>query len=71
MLGWEQGSVGMYSMVREAGVDLEKLELHGNGRSVEVADLDQAILYEKMLCHGPRALEAGIRCWIEEVSVEW
>ncbi|MEK4881248.1 Gfo/Idh/MocA family oxidoreductase [Paenibacillus sp. FSL R5-0908] len=47
MLGWEQGSVGMYSMVREAGVDLEKLELHGNGRSVEVADLDQAMLYEK------------------------
>ncbi|MEK3984115.1 Gfo/Idh/MocA family oxidoreductase [Paenibacillus sp. FSL K6-3166] len=47
MLAWKHSAVGMYSMVREAGVDLEKLELHGNGRSVEVVDLDKAILFEK------------------------
>lgn len=59
MLGWEQGSVGMYSMLREAGVDLEKLELHGNGRSVEVADLDQAILYEKCFATDPELWKLG------------
>jgi virulence factor len=47
MLGWDHGAIGMYSMVREAGVDLEKLELHGHGRSVEVMDLERAVLYEK------------------------
>lgn len=47
MLGWEKGAIGMYSMVREAGMDLEKLELHGNGRSVEVVDMERAVLYEK------------------------
>ncbi|WP_410514635.1 Gfo/Idh/MocA family oxidoreductase [Paenibacillus sp. BR2-3] len=47
MLGWDNGGIGMYSMVRDAGADLEKLELHGNGRSVEVADMEKAVLYEK------------------------
>lgn len=47
MLGWNSGAVGMYSMIRQAGADLEKLELHGNGRSVEVADMDRAVLYEQ------------------------
>ena len=47
MLGWDNGTIGMYSMVREAGVDQEKLALHGNGRSVEVVDMEQAFLYEK------------------------
>jgi len=28
-------------------VDVEKLELHGYGRSVEVVDLDKAVLYKK------------------------
>ncbi|MDR0269245.1 Gfo/Idh/MocA family oxidoreductase [Paenibacillus sp.] len=36
-----------YGMVRQSGTDLEKLELHGGGRSVEVANLEQAVLYEK------------------------
>ncbi|MNW62085.1 hypothetical protein D3C74_401940 [compost metagenome] len=27
-------------MVREAGADLEKIELHGGGRSVEVVNMD-------------------------------
>ncbi|MEW9699818.1 Gfo/Idh/MocA family protein [Paenibacillus sp. SI8] len=40
-------SVGTYSMVRLAGVDLEKVELHGNGRSVEVTNLESAVFYEK------------------------
>ncbi|WP_042197358.1 Gfo/Idh/MocA family protein [Paenibacillus camerounensis] len=47
ILGWNTGVTGMYSMVRDAGADMEKLELHGNGRSVEVTDLEQAVLYEK------------------------
>lgn len=37
----------MYSMVRDAGADLEKLELHGNGRSVEVVDMEKVTLFEK------------------------
>ncbi|WP_151734296.1 Gfo/Idh/MocA family protein ['Paenibacillus yunnanensis' Narsing Rao et al. 2020] len=47
MLGWNEGPTGMFSMVRDAGADLEKLELHGNGRSVEVTDMERAVLYEK------------------------
>ncbi|SET59370.1 Gfo/Idh/MocA family protein [Paenibacillus sp. NFR01] len=47
MVGWSGGVSGVYSMVRDAGADLEKLELHGNGRSVEVADMERAVLYEK------------------------
>ncbi|OKP84644.1 dehydrogenase [Paenibacillus helianthi] len=46
-LGWKNGATGMFSMVRDAGADLEKLELHGNGRSVEVVDMERATLYEK------------------------
>lgn len=46
MLGWANGAVGTYSMVRDAGADQEKVELHGHGRSVEVADMDKAVLYE-------------------------
>lgn len=40
-------SLGNYSMVRLAGVDLEKVELHGSGRSVEVTNLESAVFYEK------------------------
>jgi virulence factor len=40
-------SMGTYSMVRLAGVDLEKVELHGSGRSVEVTNLESAVFYEK------------------------
>ncbi|WP_150275806.1 Gfo/Idh/MocA family protein [Paenibacillus tepidiphilus] len=47
MLGWNGGVSAMFSMVRDAGGDLEKLELHGNGRSVEVTDMERAVLYEK------------------------
>ncbi|MBW4081867.1 Gfo/Idh/MocA family protein [Paenibacillus sp. S150] len=57
MLGWDQGATGMYSMVRDAGADLEKLELHGNGRSVEVVDMERATLYEKGTL--PRAQSFG------------
>ncbi|ETT44803.1 dehydrogenase [Paenibacillus amylolyticus] len=31
---------GRFDMVREAGTDLEKIELHGGGRSVEVVNMD-------------------------------
>ncbi|WP_413407967.1 Gfo/Idh/MocA family protein [Paenibacillus amylolyticus] len=31
---------GRFDMVREAGADLEKIELHGGGRSVEVVNMD-------------------------------
>jgi virulence factor len=40
-------SVGTFSMVRLSGVDLEKLELHGSGRSAEVTNLESAVFYEK------------------------
>jgi virulence factor len=40
-------SAGTFSMVRLAGVDLEKLELHGSGRSAEVTNLENAVFYEK------------------------
>lgn len=46
-LDWKSGATGIYSMVRDAGADLEKLELHGNGRSVEVTDMERATLYEQ------------------------
>ncbi|TXK85331.1 Gfo/Idh/MocA family protein [Paenibacillus sp. N3.4] len=39
-------SLGNYSMVRLAGIDLEKIELHGNGRSVEVTNLETSVFYE-------------------------
>ncbi|MFD0680619.1 MULTISPECIES: Gfo/Idh/MocA family protein [unclassified Paenibacillus] len=35
---------GQFSMVRRAGSDLEKLELHGSFRSAEVVNMDSAIL---------------------------
>lgn len=47
ILGWNRGVTGIYSMVRDAGADIEKLELHGSGRSVEVTDMERAVLYEK------------------------
>ncbi|NUU62541.1 Gfo/Idh/MocA family protein [Paenibacillus agri] len=47
LLGWSSGASGMFSMIRDAGTDLEKLELHGNGRSAEVVNLETAVLYEK------------------------
>ncbi|MDQ1911722.1 Gfo/Idh/MocA family oxidoreductase [Paenibacillus sp. GD4] len=40
-------TVGQFSMVRTAGVDSEKLELHGGGRSVEVTSMETATWYEK------------------------
>ena len=40
-------AMGSYSMVRLAGVDLEKVELHGSGRSVEVTNLESAVFYDK------------------------
>lgn len=71
MLGWEQGSVGMYSM-------LQRRVLIWRSWSCTVMDVrwkwqiwTKPSYMKKMLCHGPRALEAGIRCWIEEVLVEW
>ncbi|AHV98281.1 Gfo/Idh/MocA family protein [Paenibacillus sabinae] len=47
MLGWNGGASGMYSMVRDAGADLEKLELHGHGRSAEIADMERAVFYDR------------------------
>ncbi|MFD0697941.1 Gfo/Idh/MocA family protein [Paenibacillus sp. GCM10027628] len=40
-------AIGTYSMVRLAGADLEKVELHGSGRSVEITNLESALFYEK------------------------
>ncbi|MDQ0492155.1 Gfo/Idh/MocA family protein [Paenibacillus brasilensis] len=38
---------GSYSMNRQAGADIERLELHGAGRSVEVTNMEQAVFMEK------------------------
>jgi virulence factor len=38
----EMGASASYSMVRLAGRDLEKLELHGGGRSAEVVNMETA-----------------------------
>ncbi len=40
---------GLFSMNRFAGADLEKLEIHGGGRSAEITNLEQAIYYDKQL----------------------
>ncbi|MFC5651111.1 Gfo/Idh/MocA family protein [Paenibacillus solisilvae] len=40
-------ATGVYSMARSAGTDLEKLELHGGGRSAEVVNLETGSLYAK------------------------
>ncbi|TDF96353.1 Gfo/Idh/MocA family protein [Paenibacillus piri] len=37
---------GQFSMARRAGADLEKLELHGSGRSAEVVNMESATLYD-------------------------
>lgn len=47
VLNFDRARFGSYSMVRQAGMDVEKLEMHGGGRSVEVINLEQAQLYEK------------------------
>jgi virulence factor len=38
---------GFFSMDRSAGADLEKLELHGSGRSVQIVNLEQAVFYDQ------------------------
>jgi virulence factor len=48
---------GFFSMDRQAGLDLEKLELHGNGRSVQVVNLENAIFYDTV--NGERARSFG------------
>lgn len=40
-------AVGVYSMVRQAGFDLEKVEMHGHGRSAEVVNMETGTFYEK------------------------
>ncbi|WP_426451247.1 Gfo/Idh/MocA family protein [Paenibacillus sp. S-38] len=40
------GAIGQFGMVREAGSDLERLELHGSYRSAEVVNLEQAVWME-------------------------
>jgi virulence factor len=38
---------GFFSMDRRAGQDLEKLELHGSGRSVQIVNLENAVFYDQ------------------------
>ncbi|MDP4096789.1 Gfo/Idh/MocA family oxidoreductase [Paenibacillus sp. P96] len=52
-------AAGMFSMDRQAGVDFERLELHGHGRSAEVTQMEQAVLYEK----GRRPQASGFGSW--------
>ncbi|KZE74441.1 dehydrogenase [Paenibacillus elgii] len=39
----QDSAVAQFSMVRQAGADLEQLELHGNGRSAEVLNMETAV----------------------------
>jgi virulence factor len=48
---------GFFSMDRNAGNDLEKLELHGSGRSVEVINLEHAVLFDTL--QGERKINFG------------
>jgi virulence factor len=48
---------GFFSMDRNAGHDLEKLELHGSGRSVEVVNLENAVFYDAK--HGAQVQNFG------------
>ncbi|MGF7048541.1 virulence factor [Paenibacillus sp. DS2015] len=47
VLGLGKGKTSSYSMVRTAGSDLEKLELHGHGRSVEIVNMENGLFYQK------------------------
>ncbi|SFL64995.1 virulence factor [Paenibacillus sp. 1_12] len=44
-----KGRIGQFSMVRRAGADLEKLELHGAYRSAEVLNMESAVLSERFI----------------------
>lgn len=52
------GASGLFSMVRYAGADLEKLELHGSKRSVEVTNMEAAAFYDQHRM-GPRTASFG------------
>ncbi|WP_172194764.1 Gfo/Idh/MocA family protein [Saccharibacillus qingshengii] len=51
--------IGSYGMVRSAGRDLERLELHGNGRTAVVEDLERAVFTEA----GGSPQEQGFGSW--------
>ncbi len=53
-----------FSMVRSAGMDLERLELHGGGRSARVVNLEQGVFAEA----GGAARETGFGSW-EPISL--
>ncbi|CAI6063684.1 Putative oxidoreductase YceM [Paenibacillus sp. JJ-100] len=40
-------AIARFDMIRSAGADLEKVELHGGGRSVEVVNMDTALYAEQ------------------------
>ncbi|GAB6990474.1 Gfo/Idh/MocA family protein [Paenibacillus pini] len=47
ILGLSDNRMGSYSMIRRAGSDLERVELHGNGHSAEITNLEHAIFHAK------------------------
>ncbi|MEF3302820.1 Gfo/Idh/MocA family protein [Paenibacillus sp. GYB003] len=51
------GAAALVSMNRRAGADLEKLELHGGGRSAEIVNMESGVLRDKT--EGERALRFG------------
>ncbi|MFB5269883.1 Gfo/Idh/MocA family protein [Paenibacillus enshidis] len=50
---------GTFGMERQAGVDFERVELHGSGRSAEVMQMEQSVLYEK----GRQPQAGGFGSW--------
>ncbi|MGG2198224.1 Gfo/Idh/MocA family protein [Paenibacillus sp.] len=45
--GSADGAIAHFGMARLAGADLEKLELHGGGRSAEVLNMERAVWMER------------------------
>lgn len=53
------GGIGSYGMARSAGLDFERLELHGSGRTAVVTDLERGLFAEA----GGRTEERGFGSW--------
>lgn len=59
MMASEGGGLASFSMARGAGLDLERLELHGSGRSAQVVNLERGMFASAQT----GAREAGFGSW--------
>jgi virulence factor len=70
MLGWKQGAVGMYSMVRELVWIWRSLSCTETADRWKWWIWTRRFSMKRMHYRILKVLEAGIPCWIEEVSAE-